>query len=74
MLKSAQGWKIGSYYRIYTLEEIKYTLMNIGPIIISVPCYSGWDCLSGKIVQSGDLRGYHAMVIVGWKNNDEIIV
>ena len=74
MFANAKGWRIGSYYRVYTLEEIKYTLMNIGPIIISVPCYTGWNYFSGKIVQAGKLRGYHAMVIVGWKNNDEIIV
>ena len=74
MFVAAQDWKIGAYYRVYTLEEIKYALMHVGPVLIAVPCYSGWNWLSGKITKSGKLRGYHAMVIVGWRDNDTLIV
>lgn len=70
----AVNWRIGSYYRLYTLDEIKYTLMNIGPVFISVPTYSGWNSFTGEIKEEGTKRGYHAMVIVGWKDDDTLIV
>ena len=72
--QSAKDWRIGSYYRIYTLEEVKYTLMNIGPIAISVPVYTAWNSINGQMKEGGTLRGYHAMLIIGWKDNDTLII
>ena len=67
-----------AYYRIYTLEELKYTLMNIGPVLASIPAYSGfcWNAQTGEMLPgpSSHRTGNHAVVFVGWKNDSTIIV
>ena len=69
---------IKAYYRIYTLEELKYTLMYVGPVLASIPSYSSayWNRTTGEMKQGpeGTKTGNHAVVFVGWKDNDTIIV
>lgn len=74
LFEKAEQWKIKSYYRIYTLDEIKFTLMNVGPIIINVPVYDSWDHKTGMLNYSGNIVGHHAMLIIGWQNDDILLV
>lgn len=78
LLEEAYKHSISAYYKITTLEEIKYTLMNIGPVLIVVPSYGPeyWRASTGWLLQGPDsaCTGTHAMVIVGWKDNDTLII
>lgn len=78
IVEEAYKHSISAYYRIYTLEEIKYTLMEIGPVLISVPSYTSdyWNRRTGEMRQGPDSHctGAHAMLIVGWKDNDTLII
>ena len=70
---------IKAYYKIYTLNEIKYTLMNVGPILISVPAFGKpyWNGNGDGVLMMGPKSaktGAHAMVIVGWKDNTTLII
>lgn len=76
IVRSAEVRKIESYYRITSLNEIKYTLMNVGPILIVVPSFGStyWDRKTGVMKQGERNTGHHAMVIIGWRNNNELII
>ena len=67
----AQPQRIATYVRLYSVEEIKTALMELGPVLYCVPVhdsfYQGGDL---PLPQSWEeLRGYHATVIYGWREN-----
>lgn len=78
LIDQAYNRSIKAYYRIYSLEELKYTLLHIGPVVASVPSYSSryWDKKTGVMTYGpvSQQTGNHAVVFVGWKDNDTIIV
>ena len=70
MIEEAKGHKIDNYIRLYTEQEIKTGLMNISPVLISIPCYSSF--CQGGILHLPDTRneyylGGHALCITGFK-------
>lgn len=68
----AKPYRIGTYYRLYTENEIKTALTELGPVTICVPIYpSFYKTGAGGAVnlpQEGEkLQGHHQMTITGWQ-------
>jgi C1A family cysteine protease len=56
-----------SYYRLYTADEIKTSLMKNGPVVFAMPWYKDIRIINDAIITSQDTdAGYHCMVIYGW--------
>lgn len=56
-----------SYYRLYTVDEIKTSLINNGPVIFAIKWYKDIKVVDGMITTSQNVDGGgHCMVIYGW--------
>jgi C1A family cysteine protease len=56
-----------SYYRLYTEDEIKTSLMQNGPVIFAIKWYKDIKVVNGVITTSQKADGGgHCMVIYGW--------
>lgn len=56
-----------SYYRLYTNDEIKTSLMNNGPVIFAMKWYDDIKIVNGVITTSQKSDGGgHCMIIYGW--------
>lgn len=64
----ALNYKIESYARIYSENEIKKCLMQNTPVPVSIPVYNDLDYDFNFIIKepSGKLQGYHMITIYGW--------
>ena len=63
--------RITSYYRIETIQDLKYALYHHGPVSASMWWYDGCD-LDRKYTYVYDKnrgRGGHAVMIAGWNKN-----
>lgn len=71
LAEKASEHKIVNYYRCYTNDDIKSTIINRGACIICVPVYENF----GRDLEKpeGKLRGYHAMTIIGWTKDYWIV-
>ena len=67
--------RISTYFKLTSDDEIKYALMNHGPVVFAMSWYS--DVRVGKDgVISTDRKGYkggHCMVIYGWNDKGWLI-
>ncbi len=61
--------KIGAYVRLYTVEEIKTALMDLGPVLYCIPVYQSFMA-GGHLLcpdtSREEMLGYHALVVYGW--------
>lgn len=73
LAKKAEPHKIINYYRCYTEEDIKAAVMDRGGCLICVPVYTDFARNLSK-TKTNKLRGYHAMIIVGWTKEGQWIV
>lgn len=64
LAKKALPHAIVDYFRCYSEAQIKQTIIENGGVLICVPVYSDFSRDLVKPV-SGQLEGYHAMVIIG---------
>ena len=73
--QKAYPYRISSYYRINSLEELKYSLLHHGPIAGSMRWYKG-SFLYKNIYKYNSNNEYycHAVLIVGWDDKDNFIV
>lgn len=71
----ASNYKIESYARIYTEEEIKKCLLQSTPVPISIPVYNDLDYDLNYIIKEpeGELQGYHMIIICGYNQYGYII-
>lgn len=72
----ADVYRIHSYSRIYTIDEIKQCLLNDTVVPISIPVYNDLQYeKKNYIIQepSGNLCGYHMIVIYGFNKNGWLI-
>lgn len=70
--------KISTYFSIGTKDsnKIKHSLMNCGPIMISVPWYSDYKVENGKIISPSNFNsdyGHHAILLYGWNRDGWLI-
>ena len=63
----ASEYKTKSYYLCKTIYDIKFALINYGPILASLKWYEDYKVKNG-ILTGGNLKdcGYHAIVIYGY--------
>lgn len=66
-MKYAEDYKTKSYYLCKSNDEIKYALVNYGPILASLKWYKDYKVTNG-ILTGGNVKnyGYHAIVIYGY--------
>ena len=72
----AKMYKIDSYSRIYTEDEIKKCIFNDIPVPISIPVYNNLDYDKDTFIikePKGKLDGYHMMIIYGYDENGWLI-
>lgn len=73
----AKPQRIAYYFAVDTVEEIKTALMQNGAVLFCIPVYENFYN-TGKDgivpIPSGNIKGYHAMVVVGWRKDNRWIV
>lgn len=63
----ADEYKIDSYARIYTIDEIKECLYNNCPVPISIPVKNNLKVGSDNVIKNeGAIEGYHMVILYGW--------
>lgn len=67
----AKPYKITGYARLYTNDDVKTALMNIGPVPVSYTVYDPWYRVTSTGIlsepqQDGKQHGGHMVLIVGW--------
>ena len=63
----AEEYKIDSYARIYTIDEIKECLYNNCPVPISIPVKNNLKVDENNIIKNeGQIEGYHMVILYGW--------
>lgn len=66
VLESAAKHRIDSYARLKTINDIKYALINYGPVLASIEWYSKNKVTKGVLIQDGEKDGGHAIMLYGW--------
>lgn len=69
---------IDSYYKCDTLDDIKYSLANNGPVVIGIECFEEIEWAGKNGVVSYPLNpnyslGGHAICVVGYMENSKMI-
>lgn len=67
----ASNYKIKSYARIYTEDDIKKCIYNGCPVPVSIPVYNDLKLNDNNIVEQpvGNINGYHMIILYGWNTN-----
>lgn len=72
MHQDAYPRRISSYAAVYTVNEVKSALMELGPVVMVVPVYESFY-QGGHLPQPDTLTenmyGFHALTIIGWKRD-----
>lgn len=67
IMETAALFRTKSYYSCKTIEDIKYALVNYGPVIISIKWFSDYRVVNGILVGGNSKNyGYHALVCYGY--------
>ena len=72
IIKKANKYKIKSYARVNTIEEIKSAIMNDGPVLTAFVWFDNMNDpeFGGFLpMPNGYLLGGHALMISGWDNS-----
>jgi len=73
VLNRAANFKINSYYRCTTPEDIKYALMTYGPVLGGI-MWRDYTLSPDNIISfNGRSYGGHAITIIGWNENGWLI-
>jgi hypothetical protein len=67
--ENALGHRIGEYWRLGTVPEMKRHLAKCGPFIAGVPVFESWDLVDGTGIvpePDGAELGGHAILVVGY--------
>ena len=73
IFEEAKKFKIKSYARVHSIEDLKKSLANNGPCLISFPVYNYGDKIWRPKYKTQAMRGGHAMTIVGYDKDSFII-
>lgn len=73
LAQKAAPHAIVNYYRCYSEMDIKDAIFNRGGCLICVPVYTDFARNLAR-TKTNVLRGYHAMIIVGWTKEGQWIV
>jgi hypothetical protein len=67
----AKNYRVQSYARCSTINDIKHALMNYGPVLASIKWYDKYTFNNNNCIifnRSSDY-GHHAIMICGWDKN-----
>ena len=66
----AKNYRVQSYARCSTINDIKHALVNYGPVLASIKWYNKCK-FNGKVIEfdKNSDYGYHAIMICGWDEN-----
>lgn len=67
--KDTSHCRITEYFRLYSNDEIKKSLMKYGPVMMSVAWYKDNKVSDGKLIQGTNLSGYHCLYLYGWNKD-----
>lgn len=72
----AYPYKINSYYRIYTVDEIKNAVYKLGCVTVVYDVTDYLRCpIDGYVIyDDSNIVGLHCMTIIGWTEDDHWIV
>lgn len=71
---NAKQYCITAYFRLNSIEEIKYALMNYGPVVISMTWNKKYKLQNGMYVPTSEEEdGRHAVVIYGWNEKGWLV-
>ena len=74
--EEAKPQRIKSFARLYSTADVKSALTQLGPVMICIPVYTsfypGGD-LPLPDISREDLLGFHAMTVMGWKDDRWIV-
>lgn len=73
--KRALQFRSASYYACKTDNDVKYALMNYGPVLVSVHWYDSYIVNSKGIItfNTNTNGGYHAVMVYGWNRDGWLI-
>ena len=66
VLESAAEHRLDSYAKLKGINEIKYALVNYGPVLASIEWYSKNKVTKGVLIRDGEKDGGHAIMLYGW--------
>ncbi|MFZ5651582.1 MAG: C1 family peptidase [Bacillota bacterium] len=72
----ARPQRIKAYARLYSPEDVKSALMQLGPVMICIPVYPsfyGGGDLHPPDTNREEMNGRHAMTVTGWEKDRWII-
>lgn len=71
----AEPNRISTYYKIQNLNELKYALINGGPVPAVMRWFEGVDVKSDGLYTytSKQVRDYHAVLVLGWTKTNLIV-
>lgn len=68
--EEARNFRVLSYARCKTENDIKHALLNYGPVLASIKWYNKYEFNNGVIkFDTSSSYGYHAIMICGWDEN-----
>ncbi len=68
-------YKIASYTRVKTVDELRFALASSGPVVAGIPVYDNWENPDKRIdlPKEGELSsGGHAILITGYDDNRRV--
>lgn len=69
----AEPFRIGSYFRLSTIDEIKQAVYQIGAAICCYPVYKPFENVLHIPEEGEKQRGRHAVTIIGWTKEGFIL-
>ena len=74
VMKNASMHKAKRYARLFTADEIKYALMNYGPVLIAIDWYDDNKLDKDFVMCKGTKNpGGHALMLYGWDEKGWLI-
>jgi C1A family cysteine protease len=80
LLKDAYPYRITTYTRCKTVNDIKTALMTLGPVTCGIPVYESFYNIGADGIapipnaQTEQLYGYHEVTIIGWTKDHLILL
>jgi len=71
IIQNAMKYRIGLYYSLSNVDEMRWNLANVGPFVIGVPVHENFSELVDNVIPepSGRLVGGHALLVVGYDDD-----
>lgn len=65
-MQNALKYSIDNYAKLFSDNDIKFALMNYGPVLAAVTWYNDNKCENGILKRGNKKSGGHAIMVKGW--------